>query len=303
MTPPPSPALPPVAIQDTRAHYEAYPFIEGGPRRVAWWQEYLRAFLPDELVRGRLIGDIGSSVGEVSRGLANRGARLVCLDLTWSALQRCREINPEAECFHGNALDLPFANDAFDHTISIGVLMVTPDCRRGIHEVARVTAPGGRVVLFIYNSWSYLNLAYHLFRPIARRWPLAAVPGRLVRLLQPFVRSHLGERLDEPQLRRLLGDKLWTPHATFHSRRQIRDWADEAGLTLVRWQRFYHAYAHVMGFVKRGPPPARPAGAVRVRCLRCGHAPLDRTGEAFACDRCATSYERVGGIHRFLPGA
>ena len=284
-------------LQETRAYYEQFPFIEGGQQRIAWWQEYMQEFLPDESVRGRLIGDIGSGVGEISRGLANRGARMVCIDLTMAALRRCRQINFEAELFNGSALDLPFADATFDHTISIGVLMVTPDCRKGIREVARATAPGGTVVLFIYNYWCYLNFLYHLFKPVTKIVPLHAVPSGLVRLMQPFVKSHLSETLDEHQLRRLLGDKLWTPHATFHTVEEIKRWGEAEGLVMMHWKRFYHAYANVMAFRKVGTPRSTPNGEVQLRCLKCGHSPISRLPESFTCRRCEATYNKVDGIY------
>jgi SAM-dependent methyltransferase len=288
-------------LTETRTYYEEFPFIEGGSKRIDWWQEYLKPFLPDDLVRGRLIGDIGSSVGEISRGLANRGARMVCLDLTLAALKRNREINPEAELFHGTALNLPFADETFDHTISIGVLMVTPDCRKGIKEVARVTAPGGTIVLFIYNYWSYLNLLYHLFKPVTKVVPLHSVPSGIVRLMQPFVKGHLGIELDEPLLRRLLGDKLWTPHATFHTLGQMKKWGAEEGLTMTQWKRFYHNYANVMAFKKEGTARSTPTEELGLRCVRCGHSPLSNSQETYNCDQCLTTFDKLEGINRFLP--
>lgn len=290
------------ALGDTRNYYEAFPFIEGGARRIQWWQEYLKPFLPDEIIEGRLVGDIGSGIGEISRGLSNRGARVCCLDLTLTALRRCHEINPTAPLFHGNALQLPFADGAFDHAISIGVLMVTPDTRRGMAEVARVTAPGGRVVLFIYNYWCYLNFLYQIFKPVRAVLPLSAVPDAAVRVLQPFVRSHLGEKLDVHQLRRLLGDKLWTPHATFHTLGQIRGWAAEVGLEMTQWKRFYHSYANVMAFTKSGTPRREPTPDVTLRCVSCGHAPL-RRAENFRCGACGHMYEDLGGIYECLPSS
>ena len=95
-------------LKQTQSHYDEFPFIEGGANRIAWWREYLRDFLPDEEVCGRLIVDVGSGIGEISRGLIDRGGRLVCLDLSLESLQRCREINPEAQIMHGNALKLSY---------------------------------------------------------------------------------------------------------------------------------------------------------------------------------------------------
>ena len=288
-------------IRETRGYYEEYPFIEGGPQRIAWWQDYMKPFLPDEAIQGRLIADIGSSVGEISRGLANRGARMTCLDLTSAALQRCKQINPEAELYHGSALNLPFADGTFDHAISIGVLMVTPDCRKGIREVARITAPGGTVVLFIYNYWCYLNFAYQLFAPVRKVVPLASVPSFMVRMMQPFVKSHLGETLDEPLLRRLLGDKLWTPHATFHTLREIKKWGAEEGLTMFAWKRFYHAYANVMAFKKAGNASSEPKETAALRCLKCGESPISKLPDSARCRNCDATYLKMDGVYEFLP--
>jgi len=135
-------------LEKTRSHYDEYHFIEGGSNRITWWRDYLRDFLPDDQVRGKRMIDVGSSVGEISRGLIDRGAHMVCIDLSYQSLVRCRQINPEAQILHGSALQIPFPDETFDHAISIGVLHHTPDCRRGFAEVARVTAPGGIVVFF-----------------------------------------------------------------------------------------------------------------------------------------------------------
>ena len=113
-------------LKETKGYYEAYPFIEGGEKRIAWWQEYLKPFLPDDLIKGSLMGDIGSSIGEISRGLNNRGARMTCLDLTLTALKRNREINPESDLFNGSALNLPFADKSFDVVLGFRLWLTPP---------------------------------------------------------------------------------------------------------------------------------------------------------------------------------
>lgn len=288
-------------IQDTKSYYEDYPFPEGGAKRIKWWQDYLSYFLPDDMIQGKLIGDLGSGVGEMTRGLINRGARMKCLDLTLSALKRNREINPEAEHFNGSVLNLPFADEAFDHTMCVGVLMVTPDIRKGIKEVARVTAPGGTVVLYIYSYWSILNLAYSILRPITKHIRLASVPRGIVMLLQPFAMNHFGMKMDEPQLRRLLGDKLWTPHCTFHKVGEIEKWCREEGLTMTKRKIFYFGYANVMAFKKSGTPGTGPTEDVNIRCLKCGYSPLPRAEEGYNCEKCGAEYKKEDGIYRFLP--
>ena len=70
-------------------------FIQGGKGRVAWWRDYLSDFLPTDRIRRRQVLDLGCSVGEISRGLIDRGARVVGLRIT--PKMRCAEpggVNP-----------------------------------------------------------------------------------------------------------------------------------------------------------------------------------------------------------------
>jgi ubiquinone/menaquinone biosynthesis C-methylase UbiE len=241
-----------IALRErTRAHYDEYPFIEGGPDRVVWWKRYLREFLPDAEIRGRSLLDVGSSVGEIARGLRERGADVHCLDVSGSSLRRCRQINPGAPVLQASALDLPVPGASFDHVISIGVLHHTPDCRRGFAEAARVAKPGGRVVVFLYNARNVYRWIYSAWGPIRRRWPLERAPLALARALQPFARAHLKQELSDRQLLHLLGDKLWTPQATFHSVDEVRRWGAEEGLELELTRPFFLGYANVFGFRKR----------------------------------------------------
>ena len=119
--------------------------------------------------------DVGSSIGEITRGLLDRGARITCLDLSRQSLERCSGINERTEIVNGSALNLPFPEQCFDHAISIGVLHHTPDCQRGFHELARVTANGGRIVVFLYNYWSIYNPIFQAFRPVKALIPLRRV--------------------------------------------------------------------------------------------------------------------------------
>jgi SAM-dependent methyltransferase len=287
-------------LQQTQAHYDEYPFIEGGSQRIAWWRDYLSDYLPSEAIRGRLMLDVGSSVGEISRGLAERGARMVCLDISLESLKRCRQVNRDVPIFNASALDLPFPDGSFDHTISIGVLHHTPDCRRGFAEVARVTAPGGTSVIFLYNYWNIYNPIYHLFKPVTRIVPLEHVPVGVVRLLQPFARSHFGYRLDPEQLRRLLGDKLWTPQATFHSVSEVRRWGQQEGMRLTAHKPFFLGYANVFRFEKSGASDRTVPRALQVRCVSCGRAMAAALAGDYQCPHCGRTYALEGGVLRVV---
>ena len=285
----------------TKAHYNEYPFIEGGPNRIAWWREYLRDFFPDDLIKDRLILDVGSSVGEITRGLLNSKARMTCIDLSIESLRRCREINEEADILNSDALNLPFPDESFDHAMSIGVLHHTPDCRRGFHELSRVTARGGTIVVFLYNYWNIYNPIYHAFAPVRALLPLDRIPRWMVKTMQPFAKLHLGQTLNDRQLRNLLGDKLWTPQATFHSVSEVRRWGAEEGLRMTGVKKFFLGYANVMCFVKNGEPNSHDRRELTLKCLSCGKTPMNGLDDAYRCGSCAHQYPIDGGITVTLP--
>ncbi len=286
--------------KQTQYHYDRYPFIEGGESRIRWWREWLREFLTDAEIRDKLIIDVGSGVGEISRGLINRGARVVCLDISLHSLERCREINKEAEIFHGSALSLPFADESFNHSISIGVLHHTSDCRLGFKEVARVTAPGGTIVVFLYNYWSIYHLIYRLFQPVRKRIPLERVPIGIARLLQPFVSAHLKQKLDDVQLRNLLGDKLWTPQASFYSVSELCTWGHEEGLELAWVRNFFLGYANVLKFRKKDQRDNVAMRNVRMKCCKCNCAPMTKYDNKYKCTKCGHIYISENGIFKCL---
>ncbi len=287
-------------VSATRRHYDAHHFIEGGSPRIKWWRQFLTDFLPDEVIHDALIVDVGSSVGEISRGLIDRGGRLVCLDVSLQSLRRCRVNNPEAVVVHGDALALPFADQSFDHAISIGVLHHTPDCRLGFSEVARVTAPGGNIVVFLYNKWNWYNLVYNGFAPVRKHVPLDRVPNWMVALMQPLVKWHLGQKLNAVELRNLVGDALWTPRATFHSLREIRTWGAEEGLTYLGYRRFFLGYANVVHFRKPGGRVKGVRREPRFKCLACTSQEMVVGPEAVECRECGHAYAIEEGIVRVI---
>lgn len=224
-----------MSIARTRRHYEGHPFVEGGARRVAHWTRRMRGPLPDRLLAGTTVLDVGCGSAEIALGLAERGARPVCLDLTARAAARARRRGLPA-C-QANALALPFRAGTFDHAVSIGVLHHTPDTPAGLSEIVRVTRPGGRIVVLLYARWTPYHAIYTLAAPLRRRVPverLDRMPRWFLAVMRLVVACQVGQRLGDAQLRRLLADQLWTPRASFHSCREIRRWAAELRLTEVR---------------------------------------------------------------------
>lgn len=100
----------------------------------------------------RSILDVGSGAGQIAKHLlkyADPGAALTCFDISFEMLRRARNRlqsdvprNLVADLSH-----LPFADGSFDCITCGYVLEHLPDPRPGLAELARVLAPGGKMLL------------------------------------------------------------------------------------------------------------------------------------------------------------
>lgn len=94
---------------------------------------------------GERILDLAAGTGASSLPLARAGARVVCCDFSLGMLRRAARRGLTAVA--GDALALPFAAATFDSvTVSFGLRNVA-DLDRALAELARVTRPGGRLVI------------------------------------------------------------------------------------------------------------------------------------------------------------
>ena len=94
--------------------------------------------------------DVCSGMGGPARYIAHRiGCRVTGLDLTESRyrgaikLTEMVGLDELVDFKHGNALDMPFADDSFDVVIGQEAWCHVPDKQRLISECARVVKPGG----------------------------------------------------------------------------------------------------------------------------------------------------------------
>jgi demethylmenaquinone methyltransferase / 2-methoxy-6-polyprenyl-1,4-benzoquinol methylase len=91
--------------------------------------------------------DVATGTGDLALALARRGARVVGSDFSEGMLARARAKSSAVTWEQGNALELPYEDDAFDAaTIGFGARNLS-DLPRGLSEMARVVRPGGRVVV------------------------------------------------------------------------------------------------------------------------------------------------------------
>ena len=109
------------------------------------WRRATRAALG--LRPGERVLDVGAGTGVSTEELARSGAFAVGADLSIGMLRAGRAVRPEVPLLAGDALRLPFADATFDAvTISFALRNVV-DTEAALRELARVTRPGGRLVV------------------------------------------------------------------------------------------------------------------------------------------------------------
>ena len=93
-----------------------------------------------------------------------------------------------------------------------------------------------------------------------------------------------------------MGDKLWTPQATFHSVSEVRKWGTEEGLTLTATKKFFLGYANVMRFEKQGECQVSIRREVMLKCIKCGEATMTTSDFGYTCACCGHRYSMDGEI-------
>lgn len=121
---------------------------------------------------GERVLDIAAGTGTSSEPLAAAGVQVVPADFSLGMLRAGRRRSPQLAFAAADALRLPFADASFDAvTMSFGLRNVA-DTGQGLRELARVTRPGGRLVLCEFSQPP--NRALHT---LYSRYLMGALPG------------------------------------------------------------------------------------------------------------------------------
>ena len=100
--------------------------------------------------------DVAAGSGALSIPAARRGADVLATDISaemvaaLTARAAGEGLSLQTRVMDGHALDL--GDNAFDVSGSMFGVMLFPDMPRGIGELARVTKPGGRVLMTVYGT-------------------------------------------------------------------------------------------------------------------------------------------------------
>ncbi len=137
-----------------------------------WWYVGRRRIIFDLLDRmggdpPTRVLDIGCGTGQNLLELRNRGFdRVVGLDISPAAIEYAR-VRGQQRLVRADGMQLPFADRAFDLVLALDLLEHLRDDRRALIEVARVLAPGGRLIVFtpaFRFLWGLQDEASHHFR-------------------------------------------------------------------------------------------------------------------------------------------
>lgn len=128
--------------------------------------------------RGARVLELGCGTGLILARVAEVAEEAVGIDLSEGMAQHARERGLDVQI--GSVTDLPFEDDEFDLTYSFKVLAHVPDIDAALREAARVTRPGGHLLLEFYNPWSLRYLAKRVAgpQPIADNRTEADIPTR-----------------------------------------------------------------------------------------------------------------------------
>jgi demethylmenaquinone methyltransferase/2-methoxy-6-polyprenyl-1,4-benzoquinol methylase len=159
---------------------------------------------------GERVLDLAAGTGTSSRAFTGAGAQCVACDFSLGMLQAgARRPAQRLSFVAGDALALPFGNEAFDAvTISFGLRNVA-DAGAALAEMLRVTRPGGRLVVceFGHLPGRRLNALYE--RYLASALPLVA--RRLSGHAEAY--DYLAESIADwpvqPELARWIGAAGW----------------------------------------------------------------------------------------------
>jgi demethylmenaquinone methyltransferase/2-methoxy-6-polyprenyl-1,4-benzoquinol methylase len=162
------------------------------------WRRATRQALA--LAPGERLLDLGAGTGVSTQELARSGARAVGVDISLGMLGAGKASRPEVTLLAGDALALPFQDASFDAVTISFALRNVHDTGAALREMARVTRPGGRLVVCEFSHPTLVP-----FRAVYLEYLMRALP-------------EVARRVSS------------NPDAYVYLAESIRAWPDQAGL-------------------------------------------------------------------------
>jgi ubiquinone/menaquinone biosynthesis C-methylase UbiE len=174
--------------------------------------------------------DVAAGPGGLSLPAARLGAKVLATDWSpkmiehFNARAVAEGLDAEGRVMDCHALDLP--DDSYDVTGSLFGVMLVPDQAQALHEMVRVTKPGGRVLLIAYGDPAEFE-ALHVFISAAQavvpqfEGPAEDEPLLEFQVADPDV---LRQRLVNAGLRDVIVDTSNQERITMRTGQQLWDW-------------------------------------------------------------------------------
>ena len=164
--------------------------------------------------RGKKVLEVGVGAGTDFLQWVRAGALAHGMDLTQEGIDhvqnRLAVYGLECEDLRvGDAENIPHASNSFDLVYSWGVIHHSPDTVKALHEIARVTKPGGHAKIMVYNRRS----PYVVYKYL--RWGL--LKGR------PLM-----------SIRRIMAEHQESPGTKAYSIPEFREMMENAGFSTLK---------------------------------------------------------------------
>ena len=180
---------------------------------------YLDRIIPFSSFAGKDVLEVGLGMGSVSQRIAFSGARLTGLDIAQGPVDivnsRIKNMGLLGAARTGSILNAPFADETFDHVVSIGCLHHTGDLPGALSEVHRVLRKGGSAFVMLYYAYSPKRWILWPLATARHLWLSRGAASKAV------VEASLSERAGYD----CATDGSAPPETVFTSKRQLRAFA------------------------------------------------------------------------------
>ncbi|MEU8081119.1 MULTISPECIES: demethylmenaquinone methyltransferase [Catellatospora] len=171
------------------------------------WRRATRAALG--LKRGEKVLDLGAGTGVSTEELARSGAYVVGVDLSLGMLAVGRRDRPHVPLVAGDALALPFPDHTFDAVTTSFVIRNVANTPAALRELARVTKPGGRLVICEFSH--PVNGA---FRTVYLQYLMRSLPAVARKVSSnPEAYVYLAESIrawpNQNEFAKIIGENSW----------------------------------------------------------------------------------------------
>jgi len=139
-----------------------------------WWfavrRELTLRLVLKYLKPGSTILDAGSGSGDVAVIADKNGYRVICVDVSKKAVEKCQKKGLEA--IHGDLMDLPFQDEVFDLILALDVIEHVHDDNKALVEMNRTLKQDGILIINVPAFkclWSPHDEANKHFRRYERK--------------------------------------------------------------------------------------------------------------------------------------